>query len=191
MVLLLATNNTGKIAEIKSIFANYQVFSLKEKGIFVDVDEDADTFEGNALKKAREIYEIAKVPVIADDSGLCIDALNDWPGVFTHRFLGEDATDEERNNAIIEKMISYYGDKRAAKVMCSMAYYDGTNTIVGEGILRGKISTSRRGDNGFGFDEIFETESGMTLAEMTSEEKNKISARYLALMDLKNKLDNL
>ena len=191
MVLLLATNNTGKIAEIKSIFANYQVFSLKEKGIFVDVDEDADTFEGNALKKAREIYEIAKVPVIADDSGLCIDALNDWPGVFTHRFLGEDATDEERNNAIIEKMISYDGDKRAAKVMCSMAYYDGTNTIVGEGILRGKISTSRRGDNGFGFDEIFETESGMTLAEMTSEEKNKISARYLALMDLKNKLDNL
>lgn len=191
MVLLLATNNPGKIAEIKSIFANYEVFSLKEKEIFVDVEEDADTFAGNALKKAREIYEIAKVPVIADDSGLCIDILGGWPGVFTHRFLGEEANDEQRNNAIIEKMISYDGNQRAAKVMCSMAYYDGTNTIVGEGILRGKISMSRRGENGFGFDEIFETEEGVTLAEMSGEEKNKISARYLALMDLKNKLDNL
>ena len=191
MVLLLATNNPGKIAEIKSIFANYEVFSLKEKEIFVDVEEDADTFAGNALKKAREIYEIAKVPVIADDSGLCIDILGGWPGVFTHRFLGEEANDEQRNNAIIEKMISYDGEQRAAKVMCSMAYCDGTNTIVGEGILRGKISMSRRGENGFGFDEIFETEEGVTLAEMSGEEKNKISARYLALMDLKNKLDNL
>lgn len=191
MVLLLATNNPGKIAEIKNIFANYEVFSLKEKEIFVDVEEDADTFVGNAIKKAREIYEIAKVPVIADDSGLCIDVLGGWPGVFTHRFLGEESTDEQRNNAIIDKMSSYDGDQRVAKVMCSMVYYDGTNTIVGEGILRGKISTSRRGENGFGFDEIFETESGMTLAEMTSEEKNKISARYLALMDLKNQLDNL
>ena len=169
MVLLLATNNPGKIAEIKSIFANYEVFSLKEKEIFVDVEEDADTFAGNALKKAREIYEIAKVPVIADDSGLCIDILGGWPGVFTHRFLGEEANDEQRNNAIIEKMISYDGDQIAAKVMCSMAYYDGTNTIVVEGILRGKISMSRRGGNGFGFDEIFETEEGVTLAEMSGE----------------------
>ena len=105
--------------------------------------------------------------------------------------MGEDATDIERNEAILEKMISYTGEKRAAKVMCSMVYYDGTSIIAGEGILYGKISLERRGDNGFGFDDIFELSDGRTLAELSSEEKNKISARYLALMDLKNKLDNV
>lgn len=189
--MILATNNKGKIAEVKSIFSDYEVYSLKEKNIFVDVEEDADSFYGNALKKAKEIHELTGEAVVADDSGICIGVLNDWPGVYTHRFMGEDATDIERNEAILEKMKTYAGDERAAKVMCSMVYYDGTHIIVGEGILHGKISLVRRGENGFGFDDIFELENGKTLAELSSEEKNKISARYLALMDLKNKLDNM
>ncbi len=189
--MILATNNQGKIREVKSIFEDFEIYSLKEKGIFVDVVEDADSFYGNALKKAKEISKLTGETVMADDSGICIDILNDWPGVYTHRFMGEDASDIERNEAILEKMKTYMGEERAAKVMCSIVYYDGTNIIVGEGILHGRISLERRGDNGFGFDDIFELSDGRTLAELSSEEKYKISARYLALMDLKSKLDNI
>lgn len=183
--MIFASNNKGKITELKSIFNNEEIISLKEANIDIEVEEDADTFYGNALKKAKEIYEIAKVPVLADDSGLCIEALNDWPGVLTHRFAGEKATEEERNNIILEKLKNEKNKK--AKVICNLVYYDGVNIIVGEGILPGNI-TEPRGENGFGFDPIFELNSKKTLAELTKEEKNKQSARYLAAKDLKNKL---
>ena len=186
--MIFATNNKGKLKEIKEILSGYDVYGLNEKSIFIDVEEDKDSFYGNALKKATEIYEIAQEPVIADDSGLCIDVLNDWPGVMTHRFLGELASDSDRNDAILEKMKNYSKDERNAKVMCSIVYYDGSNTIVSEGILPGKISLEKRGNNGFGFDEIFELENGKTLAELTSVEKNLLSARYLAVNDLNEKL---
>ena len=94
--MILATNNKGKLKEIKEILNEYAIYSLSEKDISIDVEEDKDTFVENAMKKAFEIYEIAHEEVIADDSGLCITALNGFPGVMTHRFLGEDATDEER-----------------------------------------------------------------------------------------------
>lgn len=184
--MIFATNNKGKLQEIKDIFNDYEVYSLKEKNITIDVEEDADSFYGNAYKKAKEIYELAKEPVIADDSGLCINELNDFPGVLTHRFLGEDATDADRNNALIEKTNSL--STRDAKVVCVLVYYDGQNVIVGEGIIEGKISTSPRGENGFGFDPIFELPNGKTLAELTSEEKNKVSARSLAAINLKEQL---
>lgn len=184
--MIFATNNKGKLTEIKQILSEYEIYSLKEKNINIDVVEDADSFYGNALKKAKEIYEITKEPVIADDSGICITELNDFPGVQTHRFLGEDKTDEDRNLALIEK--ANETKTRKAKVVCNLVYYDGKKTIVGEGILEGKITTSPRGENGFGFDPIFELENGKTLAELTSEEKNNQSARYLATIDLKEKL---
>ncbi|MDE5888598.1 MAG: RdgB/HAM1 family non-canonical purine NTP pyrophosphatase [Bacilli bacterium] len=184
--MIFDSNNKGKLREIKDIFDEYDVKSLSEAGIDIDVEEDQDSFYGNALKKAKEIYEIAKEPVVADDSGLCIDAFNGWPGVLTHRFMGEDANDDDRNNAILEKM---KGNDRTAKVVCNLVYYDGTDIIVGEGVLSGRIPETRRGLNGFGFDDVFELEDGRTLAELTSEEKNKISARYLAAIDLKNKLE--
>lgn len=185
--MIVATNNKGKLEELKKIFNEFQLYSLSEKGIDIDVVEDEDTFYGNALKKAKEIYELVNEPVIADDSGLCITAFNDWPGVFTHRFLGENATKTDRNNAILDKMKDLK-EERDAKVVCNLVYYDGVNTIIGEGIINGKISLSRRGENGFGFDEIFEIENGKTLAELTKEEKNKISARALAAYDLKQKI---
>lgn len=96
--MILATNNKGKLKEIREILTEYKIKSLKEVGISVDVVEDQASFQGNALKKAKEIYELAKEAVIADDSGLCITAFDGWPGVMTHRFMGEEATDEERNN---------------------------------------------------------------------------------------------
>jgi XTP/dITP diphosphohydrolase len=179
---MFASDNKGKI---KSIFSTEEIRSLKEANVDIEVEEDADTFYGNAFKKAKEIYDITNIPVIADDSGICIDALNDWPGVLTHRFAGELASDEDRNKIMVDKLIKE--ENKKAKVICNLVYYDGTNTIVGEGILQGNI-VSPRGTNGFGFDPIFELNTGKTLAELTSEEKNTTSARYLAALDLKEKI---
>lgn len=189
--MILATNNEGKLREIKNILSDFKILSLKEYGIDVDVIEDQDSFYGNALKKAKEIYELTKEPVLADDSGLCINVFDDWPGVLTHRFLGESATDLDRNNKILEKMKKLSGQEREAKVVCNLVYYDGNKTIIGEGVIKGKISLERRGTNGFGFDEIFELDNGKTLAELSADEKNEISARAVAAKDLKKKLDNI
>lgn len=184
--MILATNNKGKLREIKEILDEYEITSLKENNIDIDVIEDEDSFYLNAKKKAKEIYDIAKIPVIADDSGLSIDELDGFPGVMTHRFLGEGKTDEERNEYLIEKMKNY--ENRSAKVICDLVYYDGKDIINAEGVLEGFISEDRRGNNGFGFDEIFELPDGRTLAELTSEEKNTTSARYIAAKELKKKL---
>jgi XTP/dITP diphosphohydrolase len=187
MEVIVATNNKFKINEIKSIFSEDTIYTLKDKKIDKEVEEDADTFLRNAKKKAHEIYNIASMPVIADDSGLCVNALNGFPGVMTHRFLGENATDKDRNEYIINEVKKC--DDKSAKVVCELVYYNGEDTIVGEGIIEGNITDSRRGDNGFGFDEIFELLDGRTLAELTPEEKNKKSARFLAAKDLKEKLE--
>lgn len=185
--MILATNNKGKLEEIKKMFSEYKIYSLKEKNIDIDVEEDQDTFLGNAKKKAMEIYEISHEETVADDSGLCIDCLDGFPGVMTHRFLGDDATDRMRNEYLI-KEVNKHEDRRA-QVICNLVYYNGKEFVVGEGILEGFISKECRGSNGFGFDEIFELSNGLTLAELSPEEKNKVSARALALKDLKMKLN--
>ena len=186
--MIAATNNLDKLKEIREILKEYRIYSLKEKGIDIDVLEDGNTFLENAKKKAIEVYKYSNSNegVIADDSGLCIKALNGFPGVETHRFLGEDATDRERNEYLINEVNKY--DDRSAQFICNLVYYDGTNVIVGEGVLDGFISNECRGENGFGFDEIFELSDGLTLAELSSEQKNNKSARSLALNDLKKKL---
>ncbi|MCM1053096.1 MAG: RdgB/HAM1 family non-canonical purine NTP pyrophosphatase [Ruminococcus sp.] len=184
--MIFATNNKGKLEEIKKILCEYKIYSLKEKGIDIDVIEDKDTFLGNALKKAKEIYDITHEDVIADDSGLCIDALNGFPGVLTHRFLGEDATDRMRNLSLIER--TNQKKDRKAQVKCVLVYYNGKDAIIGEGIIDGFIAKECRGINGFGFDEIFELPNGLTLAELNSDEKNRISARALAAQNLKREL---
>lgn len=184
--MIVATNNKGKLEEIRKILNDYKIYSLKDKNINVDVEEDQDTFVGNAKKKAIEIYNITHEETISDDSGLCINCMNGFPGVMTHRFLGDDATDKMRNEYLINEVNKY--DDRSAQVVCNIVYYDGENVIVGEGILNGFIAKECRGSNGFGFDEIFELPNGLTLAEISSEEKNEISARSLALKDLKEKI---
>lgn len=184
--MIFASNNLGKLNEIRSILKDYDIKSLKDINLDIDILEDGETFYDNALKKAIEIYNITKEEVIADDSGLCIDCLNNFPGVMTHRFLGDDATDQQRNKYLINE-VNKFKDRKAS-VVCSLVYYDGANIIEGTGKINGYISLNRRGDNGFGFDEIFELDNGMTLAELSSEEKNKISARSIAIKDLKEKL---
>lgn len=184
--IILATNNNGKIKELQEILKEYKLLSLKEANINVEVEEDRDTFEGNALKKAEEICKIANKTCIADDSGLCVDALEGFPGVYTARFLGADATQEQRNNYILEKLEGTKKDKRTAKVITCIAIVKPNGeekTYIGE--LNGYIAESRRGNNGFGFDEIFELDNGKTLAELDKEDKNKISSRSIALEKLR------
>ena len=187
--MIVATNNKDKLREIKEILSDFEIYSLEDKNIDIEVIEDKDTFLENAKKKALEIYEIAKEAVISDDSGLCINALGGFPGVLTNRFLGENKTDEEKNNYLIEKTNEY--KDRNAKVICSIVYYDGENLIDSEGVIEGVITKYPRGENGFGFDSIFELPSGKTLAELLPSEKNKVSARRLALEELKRKLNEV
>ena len=184
--MVIATNNKGKLEKIRKILADYEIYSLKDKNINTDIEEDQASFLGNARKKAKEIYEISHEETIADDSGLCINCLNGFPGVMTHRFLGDDATDRMRNEYLINEVNKY--EDRSAQVVCNLVYYDGEKEIVGEGILKGFISKECRGNNGFGFDEIFELPNRLTLAELSSDEKNSVSARSLAINDLKKKL---
>lgn len=187
--VIVASNNKGKIAEIKSILGDkFEFISLKEAGIDVDVVEDGKDFFANALKKAKEIYDIAKIPVIADDSGLCVNVLFGFPGVNTKRFLGENSTDRQRNEYILKKLEDM--GCRSATVECCLVYYYAEGRYErGIGTIEGNISLECRGDNGFGFDEIFELPNGKTLAELSSSEKNKVSARYLAAIDLNNNIE--
>lgn len=183
--IILATNNKGKIKELQEILKEYKLVSLKDAGINIEVVEDKNTFEENALKKAMEICKMTNRICIADDSGLCIEILDGFPGAKTARFLGENATQEERNSYILNKMKEIEKEKRKAKVVTCIAVAkpNGDNKVY-EGILEGYISDKKRGKNGFGFDEIFQIEDGRTLAELSDEEKNKISSRRKALEKL-------
>lgn len=189
--IVMATNNQGKLKEVREILKDYEILSLKDLGCDIEVEEDQDTFEGNSLKKAKEISKLLKMPCIADDSGLCIEELNNFPGVLTARFLGEDATQEERNNYLINKLEGK--ENRKATVVTVMTYVNEENKqeIVARGEVNGNIAKEKRGDNGFGFDEIFEIENGKTLAELTSEEKNQISSRKIALQKLNEELKEI
>ncbi len=186
--IVVATNNKGKIKEIRNILKEFELVTLQDVNCNIEVDENQETFEGNSLKKAKEISELVKMPCIADDSGLCIDTFNGWPGVYTARFLGEDATPEERNYAILEKMKNLDDDQRTAKVICVVTYYEDGKVLVGKGVVEGKISKEPRGNNGFGFDSIFELKDGNTFAQLDESEKNAISHRKKALENLKKQL---
>ena len=122
--IVVATNNKGKLEEIKEILTEYELLSLEEVGIKINVKEDENTFRGNALKKAKEVFKVTNIPCLADDSGLCINIFNNWPGVETARFLGDKASQEDRNKYILEKMKDKSGEERNAKVVCDIAYVD-------------------------------------------------------------------
>ena len=186
--ILIATNNEGKVKEIKEILKDYELVTLKDIGYKIEVEEDQETIEGNSKKKAKEISEATKMPCIADDTGLFIEAFGNWPGVHTARFLGENATQEKKNQAILNKMKGLKGEQRNASFKSVMTYYENGKFIIGRGEVKGKIAEEARGKNGFGYDPIFEVENGKTYAELTKEEKNKISHRRNAIEDLKKNI---
>lgn len=194
MKLLVATNNEGKLKEIKEILLEHEIISLKQVGCNIEVIEDGETFEENAIKKATAIYNETKMPTIADDSGIEIETLGGWPGVKTARFLGEDKAGNEyareRNEYILQKMKDMPKEKRIVKHVTCIAYCNENGVKVVRGEQLGYIALEPKGDNGFGFDEIFELPNGKTMAELEKEEKNKISSRKKALENLTKYLKN-
>ncbi len=185
--IIMVSGNKGKIREAQEILKDYEIIPINEIGINIDVEEDQNTFEGNAIKKAETIAKkLDGKMCLADDSGIQIEYLNGFPGVNTKRW--HNGTDRERNLAIIEKLKGVTKENRKVEFVTVMAISDGKNTIFATGVIDGYIAENPRGENGFGFDEIFELEDGRTLAEISSEEKNIISARKKALELLINKL---
>ncbi len=184
MDIILASNNRNKLKEMRAKLSKYNmnVISQKEAGYDIEVEETGVTFEENAALKATEIYRITKKPVIADDSGLEIDALNGAPGVYSHRFAGPDATDEDRINKVLSLLKSVPEEKRTARFKCTICYVDkkGEKHIF-NGAAEGRIAFEPKGNNGFGYDPIFICELNKTFAEITGEEKNKISHRGKAI----------
>lgn len=185
--IVIASGNKGKIKEAQEILQEFKVISMEEAGIEIDVEEDRDTFSGNATKKAEEIAKLLNGKMcLADDSGIEIEYLDGFPGVFTKRWHA--GTDRERNLNIIEKLKGVPKEKRKITFTTAMAISNGKETFCEIGQIEGFVAEEVRGENGFGFDEIFELENGKTLAEISQEEKNAISARKIALEKLKQKL---
>lgn len=183
-LIVMASNNKGKIKEAQDILKDFKIIPMSEAGIDIDVDEDQDTFRGNAIKKAETIAKALNGKMcIADDSGIEIEYLDGFPGVYTKRW--HEGTDRERNLALIEKLKGVPKANRKIKFTTAMALSDGEDTICCLGTIDGYVTEEPRGENGFGFDEIFELENGKTLAELSQEEKNKISARKIALENMR------
>ena len=180
--LILATSNKDKAREIAEILDGtpFVVTTMKEEGFDPDIVEDGKTFEENALIKARAVHELAKgAYVMADDSGLCIDALDGAPGIYSARFCGEDSTYPEKFAKIFEMLKDVPEENRTAKFVCSIAVVrpDGSEFTV-RGEICGVLHEKPMGDGGFGYDPIFYVpEFGMTTAQMTKEQKNSISHR--------------
>ena len=185
--IVIASGNKSKIKEAQEILKEYKIIPMQELGIERDLEEDQKTFLKNAIKKSETIAkELDGKWCIADDSGIEIEYLNGFPGVYTKRW--HEGTDRERNLAIIEKLKDVPKEKRKIKFITAIAISNIKDTVTAEAYIEGYVAENVRGDNGFGFDEIFELENGKTLAELSQEEKNKISARKKALELLKIKL---
>jgi len=182
--VILASNNKHKIKEYKVILEcmDIKVISQQEAGIDIEVEETGKTFKENALLKAKAIYDKVHKAVISDDSGLIIDYLDGMPGVYSHRFLGEDTPYEEKCNKVIQMLENAKEDERTARFVCDICYIDenGENHIF-EGVCEGTISNKIMGVNGFAYDRIFLYDNDKTFAQMSEEEKDKISHRRRAI----------
>lgn len=191
MKLIIATNNAHKLVEIKAILGGYfdEIVSLRGAGIEHETVEDGETFMENALKKAREIVEISGCCALADDSGLCVDALGGAPGIYSARFAGEHGNDAKNNAMLLEKLRDV--SDRSAHFTCAVALVrpDGTE-VRSEGYFYGEIAHSQAGANGFGYDPLFYVpEYGCTSAELSPEKKNAVSHRANALKGLVAQLE--
>lgn len=192
MRIVIATGNKDKVREINEILkgTDFEAISMKEAGVKLDIVEDGTTFEENAMIKAQSVFDVLGGYVIADDSGICIDALDGRPGIYSARFCGENSTYEEKFATIFEMLKDVPEDKRTAQFVCAIAVIrpDGSKFTV-RGEVRGVLVEEPRGDNGFGYDPIFYVpEYNMTTAQMDPELKNSISHRGKALRAMVEKL---
>ncbi len=197
--LVFATRNKGKLVELRELLPGIDVLSIDEAaaklGITVaDVVEDADTFVGNASKKAREVSAATKLPALADDSGLEVDALDGTPGVYSARYAGEPHDDKRNNDKLLTTLSGVPAEKRTARFRAVLALADvagplGNEVITADGACEGVILTAPRGTGGFGYDPLFfSPELGMTFAEAGVGTKSELSHRSRAMRAIKPRL---
>lgn len=199
--VVFATGNMGKMREIREILQDtgMEILSMKEAGVETDVEENGASFAENAMLKAQAVASLiracaaenlADAVVLADDSGLVIDALHGEPGIYSARYLGEDTPYRVKSASLIERLAGVPDEKRTARFVCAIAAVlpDG-ETLATEGVIEGRIGYEEIGDNGFGYDPIFFLpEYGCTAAQLTEEQKNRISHRGRALEAMKAEL---
>lgn len=183
--IVLASNNTGKLAEFRAILSGCDILSPKDLGIHSDVEETGETFYDNALLKAKALYDLTGLPAIADDSGLCVDALGGAPGVLSARYSG--GGDKENKRKLLDALKDE--NNRAAHFSCCIVYYDGSEIISATGETYGVITREEIGSGGFGYDPVFlSDELGKTFGVATEVEKNSVSHRARAIAAIIKKL---
>jgi XTP/dITP diphosphohydrolase len=184
--IIFATKNLGKLREVAHIIGDkdFELLSLNDFNNVVEVIEDGITFEENAIKKAKYVYEKYGLPVLADDSGLVVEQLNGEPGIYSARYAGENATDEDNNKKLISKVL-LLPQPHKAKFVCSAVFFDGYNLLKAEDEVVGQVIHEPRGTHGFGYDPLFIPDGyNQTTAELNLDEKNKISHRAKAFKTL-------
>lgn len=190
--IVLASHNRNKAQEIQMLLGN-QFHVIPQQAFDIPpIEETGSTFEENALLKAKTVYDIIGLPVIGDDSGLEVVALNNQPGVYSSRFAGDNASDDDNIDKLLKKMHNIPTEKRTARFRCVVAFL-GTSSddqpVFFEGEWAGYIAKERTGKNGFGYDPVFvDLQSNLTAAELESDQKNKISHRGMAMQSLKSYL---
>ncbi len=191
LILILATTNEHKADELRRILDNYEIQTLKDIDFYDDIVEDGDTFEENALIKARYIHKLTGLTVIADDSGLCVDYLNGAPGIYSARYAGEHKSDADNNRKLLDNLKDVSAEKRTAVFVSAAAVvFADDSQYVTRGEVHGSIGFEEAGSNGFGYDPLFICdENKKTYAEMNMEEKNVISHRKRAFEKLKDVID--
>ncbi len=188
MKMVLASQNRHKAQEMQAILGDKITLVTLDEAGFGDLEiiEDGDTFEANAIKKAVTVMQATGLPSISDDSGLCVDVLDGAPGIYTARFAGEDATDDQNIAKLLSQLDGVDMSQRTARFVCVIAVaVPGKETITFRGECEGKILTEKRGVGGFGYDPVFYVEEyGKAMAELAPEIKNSISHRSRALAKL-------
>ena len=192
MRIIFATGNEGKMREIRMIMEDLglEIISMKEAGLKADIEENGTTFEENAVIKAKGIAALCEDIVLADDSGLEIDALNKEPGVLSARYMGEDTDYHIKNMSLVNRLEGVPDEQRTARFVCAIAAAlpDG-RVLETKAAMEGRIGYEERGENGFGYDPIFMLpEYGLSTAEISPELKNELSHRGIALRLMKEKL---
>ena len=190
--IIFATGNEGKMKEVRMILEDLglPVLSLKDAGITADVEENGTTFEENAQIKAKAIMEMTGALVLADDSGLEVDALDKEPGIYSARYMGHDTSYHIKNQNIIDRLEGKVGEERSARFVCAIAAaFPEGRVLITRGTMEGQIGYEEKGENGFGYDPIFYLpEYQCYSAELSLEEKNKLSHRGKALRLMKERL---
>lgn len=190
--LIIATKNNGKVNEIKSLLSGYEfeVLSLKEAGIDIEIEENGDSFEENSLIKAMAVHKITGGMVVADDSGLEVDFLNGAPGIYSARFLN-NVSDKQKYEGVLALMEGIPDEYRSARFKCAVSLVTDTSSKTFTGNLEGKIAYKAIGENGFGYDPVFYIpEYNQTMAQIDLEIKNSISHRARAFKQLADTLKN-